>query len=308
MKHAFIVPGGRFIEMYYWDTYWTIEGLLVCDMFETSRKMLENFMYFIQLFGFIPNGSRVYYLNRSQPPYFALMVKRYYESTMKSNILSLEEKNKIKNFVLDQALECIIKEYEYWMKNKITEVEINNQKYILNIYKAFMNKPRPESYFEDLETSSKLSEDRKEKIYQDISSGAESGYDFSSRWFEDPLNMSTIRTTDIIPVDLNAILYKTELIISDLYLLKGDLENSKLFEKKSIQRKFTINKILWSEENYCWADYNMKTKKLNNQFYITNLAPLYMGLKPPNEILEKNILDKNLRKIFSENFLGVQFL
>jgi alpha,alpha-trehalase len=118
MKHAFIVPGGEFREIYYWDTYWTIRGLLVCGMYETTKQMLENFVQFIRKYGFIPNGSRVYYLNRSQPPYFAQMVMAYYEYCMQANDLSSDEKSKVTWFVLGEAFDCIVTEYKYWMEIK----------------------------------------------------------------------------------------------------------------------------------------------------------------------------------------------
>lgn len=73
-KNSFVVPGGRFIEYYYWDTFWIVEGLLASGMIQTARGILENFSDIIKLTGFVPNGSRVYYLNRSQPPLLTQMV------------------------------------------------------------------------------------------------------------------------------------------------------------------------------------------------------------------------------------------
>jgi neutral trehalase len=92
--------GGRFIETYYWDNYWILEGLLVSGMFDTAKTILENQIYLIENYGFIPNGSRVYYLNRSQPPYFSLMVMNFYENSIKSNELDREKKKIFKRFVL----------------------------------------------------------------------------------------------------------------------------------------------------------------------------------------------------------------
>ena len=175
MKHPFIVPGGRFIEMYYWDTYWTIEGLLVCEMFDTVRMMLENFIHFIREYGFIPNGSRIYYLNRSQPPYFSQMVMKLYEFSNNSSRLSNEKKKKINEFVLGEALSSMIKEHEYWMRLKVAELKINGQVYKLNVYKADTDEPRPESYFEDTQNARALnSSDMKNasKFYKNIATAA----------------------------------------------------------------------------------------------------------------------------------------
>lgn len=70
-----VVPGGRFMESYYWDTYWIIKGLIASDLLQTAQTLIENFVLAIEKYGFIPNGFRQYYLNRSQPPFFSLMVK-----------------------------------------------------------------------------------------------------------------------------------------------------------------------------------------------------------------------------------------
>ena len=174
MKYPFIVPGGRFIEMYYWDTYWTIEGLLVCGMFDTVKQILDNLVYFIKQFGFIPNGSRVYYLNRSQPPFFPRMVMRFYELSMKSEDLSAVKKQEIENFVLNKALPCIIEEYSYWMKFKSIDFVIDEKLYVLNVYRANTDSPRPESFYEDLNTAKDLRKiaDR-ERLFTDIVSAAE---------------------------------------------------------------------------------------------------------------------------------------
>lgn len=152
MKHSFVVPGGRFREIYYWDTYWTLEGLFVCGLFETARNILENFIQFIDTYGFIPNGSRIYYLNRSQPPYFCQMVERYMQTC---------QDPRAEKFVLDEALPRMISEYEFWMRKRSVPVRLSSSNkssssssrvYRLNRYKVDTGRPRPESYHEDLVT------------------------------------------------------------------------------------------------------------------------------------------------------------
>nr|CAI5865772.1 unnamed protein product [Callosobruchus analis] len=81
VPNGFIIPGGRFKEIYYWDSYWIIQGLLISEMTETAKGMLENFIAIVDKYGFVPNGCRVYYLNRSQPPLLSLMVGLYIEAT-----------------------------------------------------------------------------------------------------------------------------------------------------------------------------------------------------------------------------------
>lgn len=140
-----------------------VKGLLVSGMFWTAKQTLDNFIAFIQQFGFIPNGSRIYYLNRSHPPFFAHMLDMFYEFVSESRELDSETKKRFKQFVLNDGLRAVIKEYEFWMKNRTVEVTIPDDKIMepdaegkrartvrLNIYKANTDRPRPESYFEDI--------------------------------------------------------------------------------------------------------------------------------------------------------------
>lgn len=81
VPNGFIIPGGIFKELYYWDTYWIVNGLLKCDMRTTARGIIENIISLVDKFGFMPNGNRVFYLNRSQPPMLILMVLSYFKAT-----------------------------------------------------------------------------------------------------------------------------------------------------------------------------------------------------------------------------------
>jgi alpha,alpha-trehalase len=75
LPHSYIVPGGRFREVYYWDSYFTMLGLQISKRVDIIQNMIDNFAYLLNEFGMIPNGNRTYYLGRSQPPFFALMVE-----------------------------------------------------------------------------------------------------------------------------------------------------------------------------------------------------------------------------------------
>ncbi len=215
---------------------------------------------------------------------------KFYEFSQKSDQLTTKKKKKIETFVLDQALGYMIKEYEFWMGYKSVEIENEGVVYKLNVYRANTNSPRPESYSEDTNLGKQLKNDKdRAKLYMDIATAAESGFDFSSRWLNDPMDLKTIQTTDIVPVDLNAILYKTEVIISQLCAKNNDLIRSKIFKKYSVRRKSVINRFLWSDTKMSWGDLNLKTKKVTSDFYITDLSPLWHGITPP--VNYRNILN-----------------
>lgn len=166
-----IVPGGRFREFYYWDSYWIVQGLLLSEMNHTVRGMLENFLYIVDTVGHIPNGGRVYYSERSQPPLLIPMVKLYLDHTgdldfVAANIHTLE------------------KEYNYWIKNHVRQVDIDGKKYDVAFYGDNSSGPRPESYSEDVDGAAIFKDaDKKEEFYSELKAAAESGWDFTSRYF-----------------------------------------------------------------------------------------------------------------------------
>lgn len=121
INRTFVVAGGRFREPYYWDSYWILEGLLRTggSFVDISKNIILNFLDLVDTVGFVPNGARTYYLNRSQPPVLSLMVKVYIEHTNDTSIL-------------ERAVPLLIKEHEFWATNRTVEVEKNGKKYTLN--------------------------------------------------------------------------------------------------------------------------------------------------------------------------------
>ncbi|KAG0417621.1 Trehalase, partial [Dictyocoela roeselum] len=197
LPYPFMVPGGRFREFYYWDTYFILEGLLVCDMHESAANIVKNFIYILDTLGYIPNGTRKYYENRSQPPFFAQMLLK---------LLDVEN-GKYNDLILSKGLEMAVKELEFFKKYKSINIKGHDGKiYTLNYFHVPTNYPRLESFSEDIESFQQQKMQSADEFYTNLKSGAESGWDFSSRWFSVETEISTIATTHQIPVDLNAIL------------------------------------------------------------------------------------------------------
>ncbi|XP_023171892.1 trehalase isoform X2 [Drosophila hydei] len=260
-----IVPGGRFIEFYYWDSYWIIRGLLYCEMRNTARGMIENLMSIVQRIGFIPNGGRVYYWGRSQPPLLAGMVKSYVDFT------------KDDRFAIN-ALEILEHEFEYFINNHSVQAKGHD----LAVYRDSSKGPRPESYSEDVETAESFHTDEaKEDHYSELKSAAESGMDFSSRWYINENgtnigNLSDAKTRSIVPVDLNAILYWNAKIIAEFHAKAGNVDKMAEYETKAQKIKEAIQAVLWNEEAGCWLDYDLINEKPRDYFVTSNLAPLWV--------------------------------
>ncbi|KAL4696901.1 hypothetical protein H8959_002599 [Pygathrix nigripes] len=144
-EHPFIVPGGRFVEFYYWDSYWVMEGLLLSEMAETVKGMLQNFLDLVKTYGHVPNGGRVYYLQRSQPPLLTLMMDCYLTHTNDTTFLQ-------------ENIEMLALELDFWTKNTTVSVSLEGKNYLLNRYYVPYGGPRPESYNKDRELADTLPE------------------------------------------------------------------------------------------------------------------------------------------------------
>lgn len=278
LQHDYIVPGGRFREIYYWDSYFTMLGLFADGETELAESMVNNFSDIINRVGFVPNGNRSYYISRSQPPFFSYMVESL-------------AKNMESDKVLLEYLDEMQKEYDFWMKGADNLSETNNAELhcvmmpggeILNRYYDKYDTPREEMYRNDIETAEQLGKvnpdfDQK-RLFRDLRSGAESGWDFSSRWLKEYDNLYSIHTVDIIPVDLNSLLYHLEMMLGKAYSVKGDSDNSQLYYTKAERRKEAVLKYLWSEENKFFMDYDFVVGSHTGNYSLAGVYPLYAGM------------------------------
>ena len=275
LPHKFVVPGGRFQETYYWDSYFTMLGLIISKKYDLVEGMIENFAFLIDQYGFIPNGNRTYFLSRSQPPFFSLMV---------GLLDQFESKKKPLGFV--PQLE---KEYNFWMtKRSITMPDGET----LNRYDDNDASPRPESFIEDIELA-KESNQQPEELYRNVRAACESGWDFSSRWMTDNNDLATIKTTSIVPVDLNCLLYNLESQLSILHISKGQE-----FKEKAENRKKAILKYFWNEDQNFFCDYDLQNNCSRENLTLAGVFPLYFNLANYTqanafaEILERQFLKK----------------
>ncbi len=267
LPYPYIVPGGRFHEIYYWDSYFTLLGLEESNELEMIENMVNNFSYLSNTYGFIPNGNRSYYITRSQPPFFAMMVKL---------LAGIKGKQ-----VYVQFKDALQKEYDYWT-DKIPGTKHNvtmSDGSVLSRYYDRGNTPRPESYSADYElVNGKYSEAKAARLYQDLRSAAESGWDFGSRWFADGKNLSSIQTTNLIPVDLNGLLYQLETVLAACYRESGNAQAEKKYLQKAAKRKAGIQRYCWNTEKQWYFDYNSVTKKQSTQMVLSGVTPLFFEM------------------------------
>jgi alpha,alpha-trehalase len=276
VNRTFVVAGGRFREPYYWDSFWIIEGLLRTkgSFTQIAANIIENFLDFVENFGFVPNGARQYYLNRSQPPLLTQMVRIYVEYTGNYTIL-------------ERALPLLEQEHMFWVNNRTVELQRAGKCYKLNHYAVSNTQPRPESYYEDYVTANnasyynedgkifnathKLNQTEMAQLYQNLASGAESGWDYSSRWLKNPNDAVTdtffplrsLNTVNILPVDLNSILYYNEITIADFHKRTGNVSAATEWAKLAADRSEAMTALMWDAEHYSYFDYNMTSGAKN---------------------------------------------
>jgi alpha,alpha-trehalase len=272
LPHAYIVPGGRFSEQFYWDSYFIMLGLAADNRWDMIEGMMKNYAYMMRKFGFIPTANRTYFLSRSQPPFFSQMVK-----------LLARHKGRTRTYV--EYLPYMLLEHRFWMKGHKTLGDREHKAYarvaqmpngiLLNRYYDNKTTPRPESLREDIETAEEAVDRESDRLYLHLRAGAESGWDFSSRWFMDADDIRTIHTADVIPVDLNCLLYQLEEMIAETYrLLKQPLLASK-FQGAADRRVRGMQEYCWSDEEGFFVDYNFHHKQSTGRPTLAGVFPLY---------------------------------
>lgn len=271
LPRSFVVPGGRFREMYYWDSYFTMLGLAESGRIAQVRDMVDNFAYLIDTYGHIPNGNRTYYLSRSQPPFFAYMV----------DLLARLEGDSAYQRYLPQ----LQKEYAYWMEGAQTlkpgEATAHVVKLadgsVLNRYWDASDAPRQESWAEDRATAAQAPNRPTAEVYRDLRAGAESGWDYSSRWLGDGKTMASIRTTAIVPVDLNSLMFHLEQTIAKACQLGNQPACTARYTQWAQARQQAVEHHLWNPAGF-YADYDWKKQALSDRISAASLYPLYAGL------------------------------
>ena len=267
----YVVPGGRFRELYYWDSYFTMVGLQTGGRDDLVADMVENFAGMIDRYGHIPNGSRSYYLSRSQPPFFAAMVE----------LQAQREGTR----ALTKRLPQLEREYEFWMEGANTLQGVNAHRRVVRLPNgAILNRywddratPRDESFREDVELA-KLVNRPSGDVYRDLRATAESGMDFSSRWFADGKSLRTIQTTNLVPVDLNSLMYGLELTIARGCRATQKIDCVRQMTARARNRQAAMHEYLWDSSRGAFMDYNWREGRVSSILSAATAYPLFVKL------------------------------
>lgn len=182
-------------------------------MHTTVRDILDNLLYLVERHGFVPNGGRIYHLRRSQPPFLCLMVQAYLQASNDTTFLS-------------QALPLLEREMKFWMDHRRVEVQLPSGGGTVKAfrYRADSNQPWPEDYQNQVELAKGLKDEgERRRLFRELATDAESGLDHSSRWMRVlPSQLTSIETSRIVPVDLNALLCGNFALMAGFYRAVGD--------------------------------------------------------------------------------------
>lgn len=271
LPYKYIVPGGRFSEQFYWDSYFIMLGLAADGQWSMIDGMMKNYAHMIRKIGFIPTANRTYFLSRSQPPFFSHMVK-----------LLAQHKGR---HVLIEYLPYLVAEHKFWMKGKarLEQTEHNALRRVVEMPNgALLNRyydnkvtPRPESLQEDMLTASESSGRNPDRVFLHLRAAAESGWDFSSRWFHNPSDIRTIHTADIIPVDLNALMYHLETTIAEGYRMLKNTPAARRYSLYAERRARALAEYCWDDDENFFVDHNFHTGHSTNVLSLAAVFPLY---------------------------------
>ena len=281
LPHPYVVPGGRFNEMYGWDSYFIAVGLLEAGRVERAKQMTDNHLYQVRHYGTVLNANRTYYLTRSQPPFLATMVRDVFEATGDTAWAA-------------DAIPALETYYEYWTTGPhragdtglsryyglgegpapevvMGERDADGESHYDRIRTYYRNNDvtaYDESLFYDAEADTLTS-----LFYKADRSMRESGFDPSNRF--GPFNVGIVHYA---PVGLNSFLYQYEKDVSALLAMLGRSDAAKKWDLRAGQRRRQMNDLMWNDETGRYHDYNFRTQTQNDYHFATEYAPLWVGL------------------------------
>ena len=284
LPRPYVVPGGRFNEMYGWDSYFIQVGLLADGETERARDMVENFLYEIEHYGTILNANRTYYMTRSQPPFLTEMVLGVYDKTGDKEWLR-------------RTRPAIEKYYQFWT----TEPHLIPGTGLSRYY-DLGDGPAAEVLSDEKDAQGRTHYDRIREYYRDHPEAAKGDYDVD-RYYDrandrltdlfykgdrsmresgfDPSNRFGLFNVDIIhyaPVCLNTLLFRMETEAARIEETVGNAAGAAEWRRRAAARHAAVDKYLWDAPSGLYLDYNFETKTRRKYEFATTFYPLWAGL------------------------------
>ena len=323
LPNAYVVPGGRFNEMYGWDSYFIIVGLIRDGRLDLAKGMVENFFFEVEHYGTFLNANRTYYLTRSQPPYLSSMIMEVYQAEKAAGHSD--------RGWLQRAYDYAAKDYQLWVHEPhlagstglsryfdfgdgpVAEGLQDETGYYKNVAAFFLTHPdradhdlveteagksNPDAVgfgfelqlCETTQNGKKCEPFRTVSLSHDYYKGdrsmRESGFDVAFRF--GPFGA---QTHHYAAVCLNSLLYKTETDLATMSDTLGKKEDAARWRKLAEDRKARMNQLFWNSGKGMFFDYEFETQKQSSYTYVTTFYPMWAGLASPDQAraIEKNL-------------------
>ncbi len=320
LPDKYVVPGGRFNEMYGWDSYFIIRGLLRAGRVELARGMVENFFFEIEHYGAMLNANRTYYLTRSQPPFLSSMFVDVYKAS--------EKDAHADKAWLERAYSDLNKDYEMWTRDPHLAGQTGLSRYYdfgegppaeaVQDESGFYRKVAQYFFLHPAEANDYIVETKADS--SPATSQPVAGAAYSLQVCDVPLTMARAEcekakqfklsadyykgdrsmresgfdvsfrfgpfgaaTHHYAPVCLNSLLYKTEKDLEQISLWLGNADDAKKWNGRAEARKKLITRYLWNGEQGLFFDFNFQTKRMSNYWYASTFYPLWAGLATPEQ-------------------------
>lgn len=258
---------GFYKDFFYWDNYFIHKGLMLDGVDYQVKHNLDNFKFFIDRFGYMPNATSM--LNRSQPPVFTKSVYEYY-------LFKQDES------ILQEYLPAIFKEYNFWMTERILPCGLNTYGHSATVHQLkYIYQILAERVAETRET-----EEEQIAVAEDILTVAESGLDFNMRFVTDE---SKIDSKKFIHLDINCFLYDMEKTVAKICNILGEKERAAEFESYAEKRKALINQYLFDKAQGIYLDYNFVSGEFSKTLSAVSLYPYVYGIST-DDVGAKKIL------------------
>lgn len=257
LPKPYTVPciSGKFQELYYWDTYFTNQGLICSGYLEQAKNNVDNMLYLVRRYGKMPNGNRTYYLNRSQPPFLSEMVREIYEQIKSRQWL-------------EEAVCALEREYDFWQTERNSRSGLN--RYGGNPLDEETLCREVKGFCERTGRAMPTGQEELARCGRDMYAVAESGWDCSSRFLEgaDLYN----------PVDLNALLFLLESNMEYFCRELGKTENERVWEGRKKRRQERMNQLLWNPGRGFYGDYLYEREAVSELFSAAAFYPMFVKM------------------------------
>ena len=298
LPNPYVVPGGRFNEMYGWDSYFILLGELADNRLDLAHGTVENFFYEIDHYGAVLNANRTYYLTRSQPPFLSSMVLAVYNAELPTDPKAARD-------FLKESLPYLIRDHNLWITQPhldlttglsryfdlddgpVPEMGDDNTYYPTVIhwllahpsdFNATYLQPSPDCIASTCKQPNAEGHILSPSFYQGDRAMRESGFDTTFRF--GPFSGST---EDYAPLDLNALLYKYERDVAFIHATLGDPANAIIWSSTAGDRLHAINSLMWDEDSGLYYDYDLRTHHRSTYRFVSTYYALWTGIASPEK-------------------------